>query len=87
MLAICGIGIFFVAGGALGNSMPTVITGAIIFVFGSAFIANKLITDVLVVTVKTYSVTLSIDSTTLLAVPLTIIICVLTVFGTKLILK
>jgi len=87
MLAICGVGMFFMFFGALGNSMPTVITGAIVFIVGALFVANKLITDVIEVPVETYSMTLSIDNTTLLTIPLTIVVCIATVFGTKRILK
>ena len=76
MLAVCAVGIFFVFGGMLGSSMPALVGGAITFAIGVLLIVNKFITDVVTVPVKTYSMTLSIDNTTIitLAIVATILV-------------
>lgn len=87
ILTVCAAGMVFMFFGALGNSMPTLIVGAIIFIIGGIFLAYKVIADVISVPVKTYSMTLSVDNTTLLTIPLTIIICVATVYTVKWMLR
>ena len=77
MLAVCGVGLFFVFGGMLGSSMPAVIGGAITFAVGVLLIVNKFITDVLAVPVQTFSMTLSIDNTTIITLALAATILVI----------
>jgi len=74
--AIIAVGVVFMAGGTLGNSMPALLSGATVTAVGVVVIVNKFITDVIAVPVKTYSMTLSIDNTTLLTLLFTIVVCV-----------
>jgi len=74
MFAVCAVGIFFVLGGMLGSSMPAVIGGTITFAVGIALIMFKFVNDVLAPPVETYSMTLSIDNTTIIALTLTIVL-------------
>jgi len=83
MFAICGVGLFFVFGGMLGNSMPTVIGGAIVFAVGIALIVFKFINSVLAPPVETYSITLSINNTTVISLTLTIVILVIAPFAIR----
>jgi len=76
MLAVCVVGLVFVFGGMLGSSMPALVGGAITFAVGVLLIVNKFITDVVAVPVQTFSMTLSIDNTTIitLAIAATILV-------------
>jgi len=77
MFAVCAVGIFFVLGGMLGSSMPALVSGTIVFAIGIILIVNKFVTDILVVPVQTFSMTLSIDNTTLISIALSITIFVI----------
>ena len=81
MFAVCAVGIFFVAGGMLGNSMPTVIGGTVAFFIGVVLIVHKFVNDILAPPVETYSMTLSIDNTTIFTGVLSIIVLVISPYA------
>jgi len=74
MFAVCAVGIFFVFGGMLGSSMPALVGGTITFAVGIALIMFKFVNSVLAPPVETYSMTLSIDNTTVISLTLTIVL-------------
>lgn len=74
MLAICGVGVVVVFFGMLGNSMPAVVTGTVVFFIGVLFTVSKFVNDILAPPVETYSMTLSINNTTIMTIVLSIIV-------------
>ena len=82
-LAICIVGLVFVFFGLLGSSMPAVIAGTLVFFVGTYFTMSKFTTEIIAPPVETYSLTLSIDNTTIITLTLTIVILIIAPYAMR----
>lgn len=85
--AICGVGLAFCFFGALGNSMPVVIVGFIIFSIGAYMAAAKINASVFGISELTHSITITLDMSIVYNIIIGAIFCIASVYGLRAWLK
>lgn len=85
--AICGVGFGFGFFGALGNSMPTVIVGFIIFAVGAYMAAAKINASVFGISELTHSITITLDMSIVYNIVTGVVFCIASAYGLRLWLK